>query len=383
MQSNNKKMAGIYLHIPFCKTRCIYCDFYSTTMQEWQDRYIDALCKELEMRASYLKGEKIETVYFGGGTPSLLSAEAFNKIFDTIDRVYGMDYCKEITMEANPDDLSKAYIQQLALLPFNRISIGIQTFNDKTLQLLNRRHTAAQAIQAVEECRKAGFENISIDLIYGLPGENRQSWLKDLHRAISMNVEHISAYHLIYEEGTALWKMREQHKVDEIDEDSSVDFFAMMIDELTKAGYEHYEISNFCRPGKYSRHNSGYWIDTKYLGCGPSAHSYDRSNRQWNIASLKQYITGIENGQPKVEIEALDLTTRYNDFIITSLRTMWGLTLKALKLKFGEELYNYCLTNAQPHLTTGKLIMRDNTLYISKEGIFISDGIMSDLLWVE
>ena len=159
MQSNNKKMAGIYLHIPFCKTRCIYCDFYSTTMQEWQDRYIDALCKELEMRASYLKGEKIETVYFGGGTPSLLSAEAFNKIFDTIDRVYGMDYCKEITMEANPDDLNKAYIQQLALLPFNRISIGIQTFNDKTLQLLNRRHTAAQAIQAVEECRKAGFEN--------------------------------------------------------------------------------------------------------------------------------------------------------------------------------------------------------------------------------
>lgn len=382
-QNKELFMAGIYIHIPFCKTRCVYCDFYSTTQSEQKDRYINALCRELELRKGYLDGEKIETIYFGGGTPSQLTSADFQKVFDTIYKVYGTDSCKEITLEANPDDLRPKYLQALSQLPFNRISIGIQTFNDNTLKLLNRRHSAQQAIQAVADCRKAGFKNISIDLMYGLPGETKQTWKEDLQKAISLDVEHISAYHLIYEEGTRLYDMLQKHKVEEVDEDSSVDFFAMMIEELTKAGYVHYEISNFCRPGRLSQHNSSYWTGKKYLGCGPSAHSYNGNERQWNISSLKDYMQSIGQGIIPAEIEELDLYTRYNDFIITSLRTMWGLPLQRLKEQFSEKLYSYCLKNAQIYIGCGKLIMKDNNLTLSKEGIFVSDGIMSDLLWVE
>jgi len=376
-------MAGIYLHIPFCKTRCIYCDFYSTTRSEMADRYVSALCRELELRKSYLDNEPVETIYFGGGTPSQLSKENFEKIFKTIEREYNLGNCEEITLEANPDDLNPEYIKMLASLPFNRISIGIQTFNEQTLRLLKRRHTAGQAISAVKECRMAGFQNISIDLMYGLPGETPESWKADLEQAISLNVEHISAYHLIYEEGTPLYEMLQKHKVEEVDEESSVDFFALMIDRLTKAGFQHYEISNFCKPDMYSQHNSSYWTGKKYLGCGPSAHSFNGNTRQWNVASLDKYIAGIEKGIPDFDIEELDVTTRYNDFVITSLRTMWGLSLNRLEEEFGTELKQYCLENAQTYLDSGKLEIRDNTLFLSKEGIFISDGIMSDLLWVE
>ena len=376
-------MAGIYLHIPFCKTRCIYCDFYSTTRSEMTDRYVSALCRELELRKSYLDDEPVETIYFGGGTPSQLSKENFEKIFKTIEREYNLGNCEEITLEANPDDLTPEYIKMLASLPFNRISIGIQTFNEQTLRLLKRRHTAGQAISAVKECRMAGFQNISIDLMYGLPGETPESWKEDLTKAIALDVEHISAYHLIYEEGTPLYEMLQKHKVEEVDEDSSVDFFALMIDRLTKAGFQHYEISNFCKPDMYSQHNSSYWTGKKYLGCGPSAHSFNGNTRQWNVASLDKYIAGIEKGIPDFDIEELDATTRYNDFVITSLRTMWGLSLNRLEEEFGTELKQYCLENAQTYLDSGKLEIRDNTLFLSKEGIFISDGIMSDLLWVE
>jgi len=376
-------MAGIYLHIPFCKTRCIYCDFYSTTRSEMTDRYVSALCRELELRKSYLDNEPVETIYFGGGTPSQLSKENFEKIFETIEREYNLEQCREITLEANPDDLTPEYIKMLASLPFNRISIGIQTFNEQTLRLLKRRHTAGQAISAVKECRIAGFQNISIDLMYGLPGETPESWKADLEQAISLNVEHISAYHLIYEEGTPLYEMLQKNKVEEVDEESSLDFFALMIDRLTKAGFQHYEISNFCKPDMYSQHNSSYWTGKKYLGCGPSAHSFNGSTRQWNVSSLDKYIAGIEKGIPDFDIEELDATTRYNDFVITSLRTMWGLSLNRLEEEFGTEFKQYCLENAQTYLDSGKLEIRDNTLFLSKEGIFISDGIMSDLLWVE
>lgn len=376
-------MAGIYLHIPFCKTRCIYCDFYSTTRSEMADRYVSALCRELKLRKSYLDNEPVETIYFGGGTPSQLSKENFEKIFETIEREYNLGNCEEITLEANPDDLTPEYIKMLSSLPFNRISIGIQTFNEQTLRLLKRRHTAEQAISAVKECRMAGFQNISIDLMYGLPGETPESWKADLEQAVSLNVEHISAYHLIYEEGTPLYEMLQKHKVEEVDEESSVDFFALMIDRLTKAGFQHYEISNFCKPDMYSQHNSSYWTGKKYLGCGPSAHSFNGSTRQWNVSSLDKYIAGIEKGIPDFEIEELNVTTRYNDFVITSLRTMWGLSLNRLEEEFGTEFKQYCLENAQTYLDSGKLEIRDNTLFLSKEGIFISDGIMSDLLWVE
>mgnify|MGYP000207143840 CR=1 FL=1 len=376
-------MAGIYIHIPFCKTRCIYCDFYSTTRSELKSQYIRALCRELTERKEYLKGEAVETIYFGGGTPSQLSEEDFKEVFKTIEQVYGMREATEITLEANPDDLTEEYIGMLHTLPFNRISMGIQTFDDATLQLLNRRHNATQAIEAVKRCRQAGFQNISIDLIYGLPGETEQRWAQDLQQAVSLDVEHISAYHLIYEEGTPLYKMLQQHSVSQVDEDSSLNFFSTLIDTLSAAGYEHYEISNFCRPGYYSRHNTSYWKGIPYLGCGPSAHSFNGTTREWNISSIDRYIKGIEEGQRVFETEYLGPTTRYNEFIITTMRTVWGTPIEKLKQLFGIEMWEYCRKMATPYLKSGKLEEYEGALRLTREGIFISDSIMSDLLWVD
>lgn len=376
-------MAGIYLHIPFCKTRCIYCDFYSTTRSELKNKYIHALCKELTLRKDYLSCEPIETIYFGGGTPSQLDKEDFQLVFETIGKYYDLSKCEEITLEANPDDLSDEYLQNLTTLPFNRISMGIQTFDDTTLQLLKRRHNAQTAIEAVKRCKENGFQNISIDLIYGLPGETMERWEKDLQQAISLNVEHISAYHLIYEEDTAIYKMLKQHQISEVEEDMSLKFFSALIEQLQKAGFEHYEISNFCQPGKYARHNTSYWQGIPYLGYGPSAHSFNGTTREWNVSSLDTYIKGMESEQRAFEKEELDIYTRYNEFIITSLRTRWGCPIQKLKDSFGNQLGDYCMNIATPYLKNGKLEMKEGALRLTKEGIFISDSIMSDLLWVE
>lgn len=376
-------MAGIYIHIPFCKTRCIYCDFYSTTRSELKSRYIHALCKELRMRKEYLRGEPVETIYFGGGTPSQLAEEDFREVFKTIQEYYGMEHCQEITLETNPDDLTEEYVTMLRQLPFNRISMGIQTFDDSTLKLLNRRHNAAQAVNAVHHCRRAGFNNISIDLIYGLPGETDKRWKSDLQQAIILNVEHISAYHLTYEEGTRIYELLQTHRIREVDEESSVRFFSTLIDTLGSAGYEHYEISNFCRSGMYSRHNTSYWRGVPYLGCGPSAHSFNTNTREWNVSSLEDYIHSIENNHRRFESEYLDLVTRYNECIMTSIRTQWGLSLNEIEQNFGKELWKYCMDMALPHLNSGKLEMHNDRLRLTRKGIFVSDGIMSDLMFVE
>lgn len=377
-------MAGIYLHIPFCKRRCIYCDFFSTTENDKKSTYVQALSKELELRKAYLDGEIIDTIYFGGGTPSQLEGKDFIQLFETIYKIYTVNPEAEITIEANPDDLTPEYIAMLRTLPFNRLSMGIQTFKEDTLRLLHRRHTAAQAQQAYQHCREAGFQNISIDLMYGLPGETLEDWQKDLQTALQMHPEHISAYHLIYEEGTPLWNLKEAHQVEETDEDLlSVSLFKELIHTLKSNGYEHYEISNFCLPGFHSRHNSSYWTGKKYLGCGPSAHSYDGTSRQWNVASLSQYIQGIQKGTPYQEKEELDLYTRYNDFIITRLRTAHGIPTHILKETFGETLFDYCMRMASPHLKQGFLTLDNHVMKLTEKGIFISDGIMSDLLWVD
>ena len=375
-------MAGIYIHIPFCKRRCIYCDFFSTTQSEKKSGYVHSLCQELELRKDYLEGEEIETIYLGGGTPSQLSQQELETIFSYIYKIYKVKKDAEITLEANPDDLTQEYVNQLRQLPINRISMGIQTFQEETLKVLHRRHTAVQAIEAFQRCREAGFHNISIDLMYGLPGETLETWKQDLHQALELHPEHISAYHLIYEEDTILWKLREEQKVKEADEDLSVTLFTTLIDELTKAGYQHYEISNFCLPELHSKHNSSYWTGKKYLGCGPSAHSFNGISRQWNVSSLEEYMEGIEKGKPYYEIEELDIYTRYNDFVITSIRTCWGMPLSHLRTTFGEELYHYCLRMAKPHLEQGVLDISEGTMKLTKKGIFVSDGIMSDLLWV-
>ncbi|TWV15600.1 radical SAM family heme chaperone HemW [Bacteroidaceae bacterium HV4-6-C5C] len=376
-------MAGIYIHIPFCKTRCIYCDFYSTIRLKSTSEFIHALCRELEQRKNYLSGEKIETIYFGGGTPSQLSQDEFQQVFDTIGKYYDIASLEEVTLEANPDDLSLEYVHSLRQLPFNRISIGIQTFQDNTLKLLKRRHSGQEAIEAVKRCRENGFNNISIDLIYGLPGETESTWEKDLMQAVEVNVEHISAYHLTYEKGTPLYKMLQQSRVKEVDENRSIHFFSTLIDTLRKAGYEHYEISNFCKPGKESRHNTSYWKGIPYLGCGPSAHSFNGHSREWNKASLTDYLLSAETGKRLYEIEELDLYTRYNEKIITGLRTKWGISLKDIEGEFGEELASYCTKQAEKYIHNGTLKLEDSRLKLTQDGIFVSDGIMSDLLFIE
>ena len=255
-------MAGLYIHIPFCSKRCLYCDFFSSTDLHFQKPFIDALIREMELRQNYLKQEPLETVYFGGGTPSLLPPETFNRLFDAIERLFGLGQCKEITLEANPDDLTPDYVAALRDLPFNRISMGIQSFQDKDLVFLNRRHTCRQAIQAVERCQANGLEEISIDLIYGLPGQTQAEWENNLEEALKLAVPHISAYHLTYEEGTALYKLLAAGKITPAGEEQSVSFFATLIDRLTASGYQHYEISNFALSGHHARHNSSYWKGT-------------------------------------------------------------------------------------------------------------------------
>ncbi|MCQ2238261.1 MAG: radical SAM family heme chaperone HemW [Bacteroidaceae bacterium] len=376
-------MAGIYIHIPFCKKRCIYCDFYSTTMSEWRERYVDALCKELELRKDYLSNEAIQTVYLGGGTPSQLSVGMLRQIFDAIACHYSVSSDAEITMEANPDDLTDEYVSSIRkFLPVNRLSMGVQTFNDDKLKQLNRRHSAQQAIDAVKRCQQKGFQNISIDLIYGLPQESLEDWKHDLQTALSLGVQHLSAYHLMYEEGTPLWKLRESMNVQEVDEDLSIQFFETLVHTLQSHGFQHYEISNFCLPNKHSRHNSSYWSGIPYLGCGASAHSFNTVSRQWNIASLTDYIFGIESGKPAFETEELDVSTRYNEYVMTGLRTSKGISMSLIQNRFGHHYLQYLIDQATPHILEGNLQKTEDCIKLSHQGIFISDGIMSDLMYV-
>ena len=375
-------MAGLYIHIPFCTKRCLYCDFFSNTEMKYKEPYLSAVIREQELRKVYLEGEPVETIYFGGGTPSQLQAADFNRIFEAIHRLFDVSPCVEITLEANPDDITPGYVEGLQTLPFNRVSMGVQSFKEEDLRFLNRRHNREQALLAVDLCKKNGLENISVDLIYGLPGQTLEEWKQNLDTVIRLDIPHISAYHLIYEEGTALYKLKEAGKITPVNEDLSVALFTSLIDQLTANGYLHYEISNFARPGMLSRHNSSYWIGKKYLGIGPSAHSYNGQNRQWNISSLPGYLQAINKGVPNIEIENLDINTRYNDFIITGLRTMWGIKFNEIQQQFGKDKLIYCQKQAAPYLKQGLLIEKDDTLTLSRNGIFISDSIMSDLLWV-
>lgn len=375
-------MAGIYIHVPYCKTRCIYCDFFTRTDISSKSDYVSSLCKEIALRKDYLGDKQIETIYFGGGTPSQLSQQEFSDIFRTINQYFNIAPNAEITLEANPDDLSDGYISMLRSLPFNRISIGIQSFNDNELTFLKRRHSAQRAKEVVKQCQQAGFQNISIDLIYGLPNQTMEIWQQNLTEAIELNVQHISSYHLIYEQGTKLYRLFKQGDVKAINEDLSVEMFSLMIEKLSEAGFEHYEISNFAKNKLYSRHNSSYWLGKPYLGLGPAAHSFDGTNRAWNIASIPKYIQGIENNIPNIEVEILDANTRYNDFILTGMRTIWGVNLAELEKHFGQKMKHYCIENVQKYINQGFVSGENNILKLTRQGIFISDGIMSDLMWV-
>lgn len=375
-------MAGLYIHIPFCKRKCLYCDFYSCTDLSVKDAYVDALVDEMSLRRKYIT--KVDTVYFGGGTPSLMSAKDFVRIFSSINKLFDLSNCAEITVEINPDDITPEYADALAELPFNRVSIGIQTFDDDELHFLNRRHDALQAVEAVKRCQDAGFTNISIDLIYGLPGQTLSSWDKNLECALALGVPHISAYHLIYEENTPITQLKDTGKIIPVDEDTSLLLFSRLIERLSVSGYEHYEISNFSLPGYRSRHNSSYWDGTAYLGLGPFAHSYNGCDeREWNIASLPAYLEGIRNRSPRITSERLDLPTRYNEYIITRLRTKEGFLSSELEHRFGKELFAYCLRQAERYIASGMLLREENDrIRLSEKGIFVSDSIMCDLMKV-
>lgn len=375
-------MAGIYIHIPFCKSRCIYCDFYSGTNEEQIDAFVQSICMEIRARKSEIT-ESVKTIYWGGGTPSRLSRDHFEQIFQTLFNLFPIEFDAEITFETNPDDLTPQYIEMLSMLPFNRISMGIQSFHDEELIFLSRRHSAQQAIEAVKQCQRIGFNNISIDLIYGLPNQTMDIWKKNLQQACELNVQHISAYHLIYEEKTKLYTMLQAGKVTPANEQLSTEMFSELIDTLTGNDFVHYEISNFGKLGFFSCHNSSYWKGEKYVGLGPAAHSFDGNTRFWNVASLTQYIESINRGERLYESEHLNLNERYNEFILTGLRTMWGVDLSELKKRFGSNFFDYCLKNAQKYRDNHLLEIKNDSMQLTREGLFISDGIISELLWVE
>ena len=380
-------MAGIYIHIPFCKSRCIYCGFYSTTSLELRQRYVEAICREMEIRNE--RSEIIDTVYLGGGTPSQLTIEQLRQLFIYINKVYPLTpnispLTPEITIEVNPDDVTIEFAVALKQLPINRVSMGIQTFNDQRLQFLHRRHTAQQAITAIDTLRQAGFQNISIDLMYGFPGETLSDWEADIDAALALKVEHLSAYCLMIEEGTPLRQWITNNGQWIMDEELERTMYEMLIDKLTAAGYEHYEISNFARKGFRSRHNSSYWNGTPYIGLGAAAHSYDGRSRSWNVADINTYIKGIEQGKRIFEEELLDDDTHYNDTITVALRTKEGIDLSLLSKKYQD----YCMKNARRYLNDGLLELsavgdsQSPTLHLTRRGLFVSDMVMSDLMMV-
>ena len=377
-----KQMAGLYIHIPFCKQRCNYCAFYSTTLYNIRERYVDALCAELAMRKEYADGATIETIYLGGGTPSTLTMEQLQKLCDTIYATYPVLPTAEVTIECNPDDLTPEFLAQLKKLPFNRISMGIQSFNDTQLKRLGRRHDADKARQAVRNARDAGYSNISIDLIFALPGSTLSDWEHDLDCAIALHPDHLSAYNLTYEDGTPMHHALERGDFAELSEEENVEQFQMLITKLKQAGYLHYEISNFAQPGRESRHNSSYWNDTPYIGCGAAAHSYNGTSRQWNIADIRQYINGIESSTPTFEIEDLTEEERYNDTILTRLRTAKGIPLAWMKEKFSDKLNNHLQHTAQKEIALGNLKEENGHLSLTEKGIFISDAVIRELIYI-
>ena len=364
-------MAGLYVHIPFCKSRCIYCGFYSTTQLELRQRYVDAVVEEARRRP--VEGT-VGTIYLGGGTPSQLTTTQLRQLFDAIYNINKVAADAEVTLECNPDDVTEAFASSIAQLPVNRISIGAQTFDDQRLQFLRRRHGAEQVAVAVERLRQAGIGNISIDLMYGFPNETLGDWLHDIDAAMALHPEHLSAYCLMIEEGTPLHRMA----IEPADEETERTMYYTLIDRLADSGYEHYELSNFARPGFRSRHNSSYWTDVPYTGLGAAAHSYDGHCRQWNPDALLPYLQGIEADRLAVEQDLLDDNSRYNDRVMLSLRTCEGIDLTRLSATDCA----YLLSQSQKHLDEGLLMRSGNQLRLSREGLFVSDMVMSDLMRV-
>lgn len=373
-------MAGIYIHIPFCKKKCHYCDFYKTLDTGMAESYIRALVKEMTLQKDYLENKKVKTIYLGGGTPSVLTAAQVREIIEKLGAAFDVAEDAEITMEVNPDDISRVYARDLKQAGINRISLGIQSWNNDILAFLNRRHTADEAEQALKDILASGINNISVDLIYGIPGLQTGQWKDELQKTVNLDIKHISAYHLTVEEDTMLGKMKKSGNFMEISEEESERQFNMLIDICRKNAFVQYEISNFCKDEWYSIHNTNYWKQEAYLGLGPSAHSYDGESRQWNVADLQAYIRTIEKDAVPFTVEVLTQKDKYNEYIMTSLRTMWGINIDKVEEKINKESRDYLNNLAARFVKYGMMKRKGSQLILTDQGRMISDNIISELM---
>jgi oxygen-independent coproporphyrinogen-3 oxidase len=371
-------VSGIYIHIPFCKKACHYCDFHFSTTLKSKGYLVDALCSEIEQRKNYLDHKEIETLYFGGGTPSLLSKDELEKILQTVNKYFNLKKDVEITLEANPDDLDISKLKELKSLGINRLSIGIQSFFDEDLSLMNRSHTSKQAIKAVKDAQKTGFKNITIDLIYGLPDLSLTLWKENLKKAFELDVPHISAYNLTVEKKTALNHLVESKKVKLPEESLVIEQFNTLIEETQKHGFIHYEISNFCKEGMNSRHNTSYWKDAHYVGIGPSAHSYNGTSRQWNISNNAAYVKSVNSGALWFEEEKLTEEDKFNEYVMTRLRTVWGIDLGFVKKSFGEKNLQNLISLSSDYISSGHILRKEESIILTRKGKLLADKIASD-----
>ena len=375
-------MAGVYIHIPFCRKRCYYCDFFKSTDLSLKISLLDGLKRELELRSAELLSDEITTVYLGGGTPSVLSVDELKDLLINVQSNYQVCADSEITIEANPDDLSYEKLSALRQMGYNRLSMGIQSFAASDLKRMNRRHGVEEAIQSVKWAKEAGFDNISIDLIYGLPDQNQEEWEHNVRMAIELDVQHISAYNLTYHEGTVFYEQLKKGILNELSDELSIQQFELLIKLLKEDGFEHYEISNFCKPGYYSKHNSAYWKNKKYIGIGPSAHSFDLQTRRWNVSSIPDYLRGIESNA-YYELEVLSEQDQYNDYIITGLRTIWGVSEEYIQTQFSPGYYLHFRKIKQKYMQSGHMSITGSTVCLNDSGLFISDKIMADFMVVD
>lgn len=374
-------MAGIYLHIPFCKKACHYCNFHFSTSLQLRGEMVDCIAAEAVLQRSYLQGQPVGTVYFGGGTPSLIGPEAIQRLLDVLRQHYHILPDAEITLEANPDDLSPESLRAFRATGVNRLSIGVQSFFEEDLKWMNRAHHAEQSIDCLKEARAAGFDNFSIDLIYGGPTLTDERWLANIHQAVALNIPHLSCYALTVEPGTALDHFIQHHKIPPIDPDRAAKHFGILMETLETAGYEHYEISNFALPGKRSKHNSSYWQGKHYLGLGPSAHSFNGTSRQWNIANNPLYIQSIKKDTVPFEIEMLSPSMALNEHIMISLRTEAGCQLETVAERFGADKKSALLAASREFIRKGWMRQDDDRLTLTREGKFFADGIAAALFF--
>ncbi|EKT3965711.1 radical SAM family heme chaperone HemW [Flavobacterium psychrophilum] len=375
-------MAGIYIHIPFCKQACHYCDFHFSTSLKKKDEMVLAIAKEIAMRKNEFKNQTIETIYFGGGTPSLLNVSDLMFLINQVYSNYNVSQNTEITIEANPDDLSENRIIELSKTPINRLSIGIQSFFEEDLQLMNRAHNSAEAKKCLEIATQY-FDNISVDLIYGTPGMSNERWLENIKIALDLNIPHISSYALTVEPKTALHKFIKDGMMPQLDDAMAHEQFLILVDTLETNKFIHYELSNFGKENYFSKNNSAYWLGKKYIGVGPSAHSYDGKNRSWNLSNNGRYLKSISENTLPSETETLSKTDKYNEYIMTGLRTIWGVSLNKIESEFGEKYLKYLLKNTQKYLDDTKLILENNILRTTRKGKFFCDGIASDLFYLD